>query len=346
MKLTFRWYGDGDPVSPAYIRQIPRMTGIVSSLRDCAPGEAWPREHVRALRETIEAAGLRFSVAESINIHENIKLGRPDRDALIARYGQSVEAVAAEGVPVICYNFMPVFDWLRTNLAMPQPDGSTALRFDQKDMEAIDFSEGTQDLPGWHAAYTGEEVTALRVAYAELSEEDLWDNLAYFLERIVPVAERAGVRLAIHPDDPPWSVAGFPRIITSGAALKRVTQLVDSEVNGVTLCTGSLGANPAEAARLPETIRLLAGRIHFVHARNVTHLGDRSFQESVHPDGDVDMAAVMEALLEIGFDGPARPDHGRMIWGEEGLTGYGLYDRALGAVYMAGLWDATVRRAA
>lgn len=346
MQLTFRWYGPGDPVSPAYIRQIPRMTGIVSSLQDYAPGEVWPREHVRALRETIEAAELRFSVVESINIHENIKLGRPDRDELIARYGQSVEAVAAEGVPVICYNFMPVFDWLRTDLAMPQPDGSTALRFDQKDMEAIDFSAGTQDLPGWHAAYTGEEVTALRAAYAERSEEDLWDNLAYFLERIVPVAERAGVRLAIHPDDPPWSVAGFPRIITSGAALKRVTQLVDSEANGVTLCTGSLGANPAEAARLPETIRSLAGRIHFVHARNVTRLGDRSFQESVHPDGDVDMAAVMEALLEIGFDGPARPDHGRMIWGEEGLAGYGLYDRALGAAYMAGLWDATVHRAA
>ena len=346
MKLTFRWYGPGDPVSPAYIRQIPRMTGIVSALQDCAPGEAWPREKVRALRETIEAAGLRFSVVESIAVHEHIKLGRPDRDALIARYEQSVEAVAAEGVPVICYNFMPVFDWLRTDLAMPQPDGSTALRFDQKDMEAIDFSAGTQDLPGWHAAYTGEEVTALRAGYAELSEEDLWDNLAYFLERIVPVAERAGVRLAIHPDDPPWSVAGFPRIITSGAALKRVTKLVDSEANGVTLCTGSLGANPAEAARLPETIRSLAGRIHFVHARNVTHLGDRSFQESVHPDGDVDMPAVMETLLGIGFDGPARPDHGRMIWGEKGLAGYGLYDRALGATYMAGLWDATVRGAA
>jgi len=346
MQLTFRWYGPGDPVSPAYIRQIPRMTGIVSSLQDCAPGEVWPREHVRALRETIEAAGLRFSVVESINIHEHIKLGRPDRDELIARYGQSVEAVAAEGAPVICYNFMPVFDWLRTDLAMPQPDGSTALRFDQKDMETIDFSAGTQDLPGWHAAYTGEEIAALRAAYAERSEEELWDNLAYFLERIVPVAERAGARLAIHPDDPPWSVAGFPRIITSGAALKRVTQLVDSEANGVTLCTGSLGANPAEAARLPETIRSLAGRTHFVHARNVTRLGDRSFRESVHPDGDVDMAAVMEALLEIGFDGPARPDHGRMIWGEEGLAGYGLYDRALGAAYMAGLWDATVRRAA
>ncbi len=344
MQLAFRWYGPDDPVSLAYIRQIPRMTGVVSALQDCRPGAAWPREKVRALRETIEAAGLRFSVVESIAVHERIKLGLPDRDALIARYAQSMEAVAAEGVPVVCYNFMPVFDWLRTNLAMPQPDGSTALQFDQKEMEGIDFSEGTQDLPGWHAAYAGEEIAALRAAYAERSEEDLWENLKYFLEKIVPAAERAGVRLAIHPDDPPWSVAGFPRIIASGAALKRVTQLVDSEANGVTLCTGSLGADPAEAARLPETIRSLAGRIHFAHMRNVRRLGKRSFQESTHPDGDVDMAAVMEALLETGFDGPARPDHGRMIWGEEGLAGYGLYDRALGAAYMNGLRDAALRK--
>ncbi len=345
MQLAFRWYGPDDPVSLAYIRQIPRMAGVVSALQDCQPGAAWPREKVRALRQTIEAAGLRFSVVESIAVHEHIKLGLPDRDTLIARYAQSMEAVAAEGVPVVCYNFMPVFDWLRTNLAMPQPDGSTALQFDQKTMESIDFSEGTQDLPGWHAAYAGEEIAALRAAYAERSEEDLWENLKYFLERIVPAAERMGVRLAIHPDDPPWSVAGFPRIIASGAALKRVTQLVDSEANGVTLCTGSLGANPAEAARLPETIRLLAGRIHFAHMRNVRRLGERSFQESTHPDGDVDMAAVMEALLETGFDGPARPDHGRMIWGEEGLAGYGLYDRALGAAYMNGLRDAALRKA-
>ena len=344
MKLTFRWYGPGDPVSLAYIRQIPRMTGVVSALKDCAPGEIWPREKVRALRETIEAAGLRFSVVESIAVHEHIKLGLPDRDAWIARYAQSVEAVAAEGVPVICYNFMPVFDWLRTDLARPRPDGSTTLRFDQKAMDAIDFSEGTQDLPGWYAAYSGEEISTLRAAYAERSEEDLWENLAYFLKNIAPVAERAGVRLAIHPDDPPWSVAGFPRIITSGAALKRVTELADSEANGVTLCTGSLGANPAEAARLPKTIRSLKGRIHFVHMRNVTQLGDRSFEESTHPDGDVDMAAVMEALLASGFEGPVRPDHGRMIWGEKGLAGYGLYDRALGAAYLSGLRDATARK--
>src|SRR5690606_18007491 len=155
-----------------------------------------------------------------------------------------------------------------------------------------------------------------------------------------PAARAAGVRLAIHPDDPPWAVAGFPRIITSGNALRRVTQIVDSPANGVTLCTGSLGANPVEGAALPETIRGLAGRIYFVHARNVRVTGERSFHETAHPFGDRDLPAVIKALVDVGVDGPVRPDHGRMIWGEEGRPGYGLYDRALGAAYLRGLIDA------
>ena len=343
MELAFRWYGPDDPVTLAHIRQIPRMQGIVSALHDRPPGTAWPRQEVRKRREEIEAAGLRFSVVESIPVHEHVKLGMPERDALIARYAESIKAVGAEGIPVVCYNFMPVFDWLRTDLAFGQPDGSTALRFDQEAMLAIDFSSGTGDLPGWGTAWSGEEVEALRAGYANLSEEDLWANLECFLKGIVPAAEKAGVQLAIHPDDPPWPVAGFPRIITSGHALKRVTELVDSPANGVTLCTGSLGANPDEAARLPQTIRSLRNRIHFVHARNVKTLGRRSFHESTHPDGDVDLREVMQALIDMGFDGPIRPDHGRMIWGETGRAGYGLYDRALGATYLIGLEDALGR---
>lgn len=343
MQLSFRWYGPADPVSLEYIRQIPGVTGIVTALHDRAPGEVWLREDVRALRETVEGAGLRLAVVESIPVHEDIKLGRPLRDELIDRYVRSVEAVGAEGIPVVCYNFMPVFDWLRTDLAMAMPDGSTALSFDMQAMESIDFSEGTGELPGWGAAYSGEELAGLRAAYADLTDEDLWSNLAHFLEKVVPAAERAGVRLAIHPDDPPWPVGAFPRIITSGRALGRVTELVDSPANGVTLCTGSLGADPDEAARLPEIVRLLGGRIHFVHARNVRSIGPRSFHESTHPDGDVDLAAVLAALVEAGFDGPLRPDHGRMIWGEEGRPGYGLYDRALGAAFLLGLWEALSR---
>lgn len=340
MQLTLRWYGHDDPVTLDRIRQIP-VDGVVSALYDVPVGEAWKREDVERLRDEIGSAGLSLEVIESIPVHEDVKLGRSARDAYIDAFAESVEAVGAAGIRTVCYNFMTAFDWMRTDLERPLDDGTTVLCFEQEVLGHIDFSDGTGDLPGWATAYTGEELDELRTAYAAVAPEKLWDDLAYFLERVMPAAESSGVRLAIHPDDPPWDVAGFPRIITSGAALRRVTQLVDSPANGVTLCTGSLGADPAEAAGLPETVRSLAGRIHFVHGRNVTSTGERCFHESAHPFGDVDLPAVVRALRETGFDGPMRPDHGRMIWGEEGRPGYGLYDRALGAAYLRGLWDAT-----
>lgn len=339
MKLTFRWYGPDDPVTLGQIRQIP-IEGIVSALHHIPSGMPWPETDVAQLREIIEAAGLRLEAVESIPVHEEVKWGGPERETYIDAFIRSVEAVGAVGVTVVCYNFMPVFDWLRTDLEMPLDDGSTALCFEDGVLERMDFSDGTGQLPGWAEAYSGEELAELRDRYAGLTDDALWENLAYFLQRVVPAAEAAGVRLAIHPDDPPWAVAGFPRIITSGNALRRVTQIVDSPANGVTLCTGSLGANPVEGAALPETIRGLAGRIYFVHARNVRVTGERSFHETAHPFGDLDLPAVIKALVDVGFDGPVRPDHGRMIWGEEGRPGYGLYDRALGAAYLRGLIDA------
>lgn len=340
MHMTFRWYGVDDPVPLEYIRQIPGVAGIVSALYDVPVGDVWTGEDVQALRDRVQAAGLQLSVIESIPVHEDIKLGRGDRDRLIEQYGESLHAVGAAGVPVVCYNFMPVFDWLRTDLAMRLDDASTALSFSREQMAAIDFSRGTGELPGWATAYSGEELAELRAAYESTDDEQLWDNLGYFLERIVPEAQSAGVKLALHPDDPPWPVAGFPRIITSGDAFMRVIQLVDNPVNGVTLCTGSLGAKPDEAGRLPETARRLGelGRIHFVHGRNVITTGEEAFHEAEHPYGDVDLPAVLHALKETGFDGPIRPDHGRMIWGERGRAGYGLYDRALGATYLLGVW--------
>ena len=340
MQLTLRWYGHDDPVTLDRIRQIP-VEGIVSALYDVPVGEPWMKEDVDQLCAEIEGAGLSLDVIESIPVHEEVKLGRASRDMYIDAFARSVEAVSAAGIGTVCYNFMPVFDWMRTDLEMPLDDGSSALCFEQEVLDRIDFSDGTGNLPGWARAYSGEELDELRAAYKDISPDALWDHLAYFLERVVPVAESSGVRLAIHPDDPPWAVAGFPRIITSGEALRRVTELVDSAANGVTLCTGSLGASPSEAAALPDTVRMLAGRIHFVHGRNVTTTGEHAFHESPHPFGDVDLPAVVRALRETGFDGPMRPDHGRMIWGEEGRPGYGLFDRALGAAYLRGLWDAT-----
>jgi mannonate dehydratase len=342
---TFRWFGPDDQVPLEHIRQIPGVTGVVSALYDVPVGQAWPRERLAELKSQIETAGLQFAVVESIPVHEEIKLGSAGRDRYIENYCASIRTMGELGIPVLCYNFMPVFDWMRTNLELRLEDGSTVLAFDDDALSSIDLSRGTGDLPGWATAYDAGELNALLAAYRDVDEERLWDNLAYFLERVVPVAQASSVRMAIHPDDPPWPILGLPRIITDSTALQRLTALVDSPANGVTFCTGSLGVLATN--HLPTMVRQLKDRIHFVHCRNVRLTGPRSFHETAHPSpfGDVDMFRVVEALHKAGFSGPMRPDHGRMIWGEAGRPGYGLYDRALGAMYLQGLWEGIERQA-
>jgi mannonate dehydratase len=246
------------------------------------------------------------------------------------------------GVRVLCYNFMPVFDWTRTNLSMRLSDGSTALAYDDENLANIDLSHGTRDLPGWGAAYDGKTLSRLLTQYRAVSQSQLWDNLTRFLEHVVPVAEEARVKLAIHPDDPPWPIFGIPRIITNEAAIDRLLSIVNSPSNGITFCTGSLGASAEND--LPAMARKYGkmGRIHFMHCRNVRRTGNRSFNEEPHPSeyGHVSMLEVLRALVETDFSGPMRPDHGRMIWGETGRPGYGLHDRALGATYLYGMWEA------
>lgn len=341
MQMTFRWFGETDPISLEHIRQIPAVKGIVTALYDVPVGEAWPRDSVERLAAHVDAAGLDLAVIESIPIHEDIKLGRPTRDRLMDQYCESIARVGQLGIPVVCYNFMPVFDWTRTDLAMAMPDGSTALAYDDRALSRIDLARGTGDLPGWAAAYDARTLNELLDAYRAVDEERLWEHLAFFLERVVPVAAESRVKLAIHPDDPPWSIFGLPRIITNAAALDRLTRLVDHPANGVTFCTGSLGADPSND--LAAMIRSLGarGRVHFMHCRNVRRTGVKQFHEAPHPTecGSVPMYDVMCALRDIDFRGPMRPDHGRMIWGEHGRPGYGLYDRALGAMYLQGLWE-------
>jgi len=337
--MSFRWFGTQDPVSLQHIRQIPGVEVIVSALHDVPIGECWSRSALEEHCATIAAAGLRFAVVESLPVHEDIKLGKGRRDWWIEQYCQSVQHMGQVGIEVLCYNFMPVFDWTRTELSQPLPDGSLTLGYDDTRLADIDLSSGSGSLPGWASAYGAEELRALLAEYAKVNPEQLWENLSYFLERVVPVAEAAGVKLALHPDDPPWPIFGLPRILTNGAALERLVGLVDSEANGVTFCTGSLGALPEND--LPAMIHRLGRRIHFVHGRNVRVTGERRFYESAHPTcfGSVDMRAVIQALQDVGFAGPMRPDHGRMIWGEAGRPGYGLHDRALGALYLQGLWE-------
>ncbi len=340
MKMTFRWYGLNDSISIESISQIPAIDGVVSAVYGVPVGEVWGEDKIIALKNTANANGLNFEVVESVPVHEDIKLGAPTRDRYIANYQENIRRLAKHGVKCICYNFMPVFDWLRSEMARPLKDGSNALAYDESVVLALNPLNTTLSLPGWDESYTHEEMVDLLNAYKDIDEEKLFENLKYFLDRIIPVAEECDVLMAIHPDDPPWGIFGLPRIITDKVNLKRFLDLYPSKYNGVTFCTGSWGANVNND--LIEMIHIAKGRIHFAHLRNILHTGYRKFEESGHltSHGSLDMYKIVKALLEDGFDGYVRPDHGRMIWGETGKPGYGLYDRALGAMYLYGLFEA------
>ena len=322
MKMSFRWYGPDDPVTLQNIRQIPNMQAIVTAVYDVPVGEVWSRKSIAALKKQTEDNGLQFEVIESVPVHEDIKLGKPTRDRYIENYCENIRRLAEAGIRCICYNFMPVFDWTRTQLDHRLPDGSTSLVYYKEQVDAVDPLKSDSDLtlPGWDASYTREELRAVVAEYNKMTEEDLWANLTYFLERIIPVAAECDVNMAIHEDDPCWSIFGLPRIITCEKNLDRFLKIVDDPHNGITLCTGSL-------------------------ARNVAVL-ENGFEERAHYSacGSLDMYAILSALYKNGFNGYIRPDHGRMIWGETGRAGYGLYDRALGAAYLNGLWEAITKR--
>lgn len=340
MKLTFRWYGEDDPVTLKKIAQIPCMTGIVSAVYDVPPGEVWSEESIAKVKSAAAAHGLAFEVVESVPVPEDIKLGTGKAPRMIENYCENVRRLAKAGVKCICYNFMPVFDWLRSELEHVQPDGANALAYDDAIVRTMDPLKGDLSLPGWDASYTKAELKDLLTAYAALGEEGLWKNLETFLKAVIPVAKEVGVNMAIHPDDPPWSMFGLPRIITNKQNLQRFLDIVPEKNNGITFCTGSLGADVQND--LVDMAATFADRIHFLHLRNIRHTGQRQFEEVGHPTacGSVDMFGVAKALTEHGFDGYVRPDHGRMIWGERGRYGYGLYDRALGAAYIVGLFEA------
>ncbi|MCF2651192.1 mannonate dehydratase [Anaeromassilibacillus senegalensis] len=347
MKMSFRWYGSDDKVTLQNIRQIPGMEAIVTAVYDVPVGEVWSRESIGALKKQVEDAGLLFEVIESVPVHEDIKLGKPSRDRYIENYCENIRRLAEAGIQCICYNFMPVFDWTRTQLDHVLPDGSTSLVYYQEQVEAVDPLKSDSDLtlPGWDASYTREELKAVVAEYNAMTEENLWANLTYFLERIIPVAAQCGVNMAIHEDDPCWSIFGLPRIITCEENLDRFLKIVDDPHNGITLCTGSLGCSAENDVVHMAAKYAAMGRIHFVHARNVAVL-ENGFEERAHLSkcGSLDMYAILKALYKNGFNGYIRPDHGRMIWGETGRAGYGLYDRALGAAYLNGLWEAIVKR--
>ena len=348
MKLSFRWYGESDPVTLENISQIPGLRSIVSAVYDVKPGEVWPEESLAAMVKACEDKGLVFDVVESIPVHEDIKLGRNNVDELLEVYCENIRRCAKYGIKCVTYNFMPVFDWTRTQLDKKAPDGSTSLAMYWDQMRGLDPLKDDIHLPGWDSSYSQEEVRELITAYGELGEEGLWANLEKFLKKVIPVAQECGVRMAIHPDDPPYPIFGLPRIITCEANLDRFLKLVDSPANSLCLCTGSLGC--AKSNDVVAMVRKYAemDRIAFMHIRNVKIMEDGSFEERAHLSscGSLDIYEIVKALVENGYDGYVRPDHGRMIWGETGKPGYGLFDRALGATYINGLFEAAEKNLA
>ncbi|MBS7389938.1 MAG: mannonate dehydratase [Ruminococcus sp.] len=348
MQMTFRWFGsEKDTVTLEQIRQIPNVVGVVPALHNLPAGEAWELDDIMKMKSEIEKAGLTMECIESVNVHEDIKIGLPTRDKYIENYKTSIRNLAKAGVKVICYNFMPVFDWTRTDLAMNMGDGATCLSYDGVQIEGkspeqmfkdIDDNSNGYAMPGWETERMP-EIKELFEKYKGVTSDDLWNNLKYFLDAIMPVCEECDVKMAIHPDDPPWDIFGLPRIIKDRESLKKLLELVPSKYNGLTFCTGSLGASSKND--LPAMIREFGDRIYFAHLRNV-NVVDNHFNETAHESntGSLDMYEIVKALQDVGFDGYIRPDHGRMIWGEVARPGYGLYDRALGVAYLNGLWEA------
>lgn len=352
MNMTLRWYGTGfDTVTLKQIRQIPGVTGVITTLYDSVPGEAWEMKKILSLKKEVEDAGLLIHGIESVNVSDAIKVGTPDRDRHIENYITTLERLGKADIHMVCYNFMPVFDWTRTELARKRADGSTVLAYTQAAVDRLNpedmFHSISSDMngtvmPGWEPERMA-KVKELFALYKNVDDEKLFANLKYFLEAIMPVCDKFDINMAIHPDDPAWSVFGLPRIIINKENILRMTKMVDNPHNGVTFCSGSYGTNLQN--NLPDMIRSLKGRIHFAHVRNLKFNSPTDFEEAAHlsSDGTFDMYEIMKALYDIGFDGPIRPDHGRMIWDEVAMPGYGLYDRALGATYLNGLWEAIVK---
>ena len=387
MQETWRWFGPKDPVPLAHARQAG-ATGIVTALHEIPNGAAWPAEAVERRRDMVRAAGLEWVVAESIPVSEDIKTRSGDWRAHIAAYQESIRSLARSGVRTICYNFMPVIDWTRTDLAWPMPDGALALRFDATAFAAFDlfilrrpgaegdwgedraaqaeaYARALDDagrerlartimagLPGAEESYTLEQFRAALARYRGLSDDDLRAALGDFLDAVVPVAEEVGVRIAIHPDDPPRPLLGLPRVVSTAADVRWLLQRVESPANGLTFCTGSYGVRPDND--LPAMARAFAGRIHFLHLRSTRREVDpQSFHEAPHLDGDVDMLAVIRAVVDeerrraaAGREDsriPMRPDHGHQMLDDIGRPanpGYSAIGRLRGLAELRGAFRA------
>ncbi len=383
LEQTFRWFGPADEVSLADIKQTG-AAGIVTALHQIPCGEVWTKQDILARKKLIEDAGLTWSVVESVNIHESIKTGAPERDLYIEHYKSTLKNLAQAGIKVVCYNFMPVLDWTRTHLRYSLPDKAVALRYDAIALAAFDlyilqrpeaFEEFNQEvqqkakqyldglskeekqtltetimagLPGTDEVFTIPEFQEHLKKYNQIGKNELRENLAYFLRAIIPTAEQEGVKMCIHPDDPPFPILGLPRIVCDADDLQFIVDAIDSDSNGITFCTGSLGANPAN--QLPEMIARFGNKIHFLHLRNVEREANGSFYEAPHLEGSNSMYQIMKAVVEEQkrrlasgagtINIPMRPDHGHLILDDfkrNTYPGYSVIGRLKGLAELRGL---------
>ena len=384
LEQTWRWFGPNDPVTLAEAKQAG-ATGIVSALHHIPAGKVWPKNEIEKRKRMIEAAGLRWSVAESIPVHEDIKKKSGAFRKYIGNYKTSIRNLADCGVNIVCYNFMPVLDWSRTDLRVVFSDRSITTKFEMHVLAAFDIyilrrigaeasytNEQIQKakefykkldankkkqligtillgFPGSLEAYSLKQLASALHEYNDIGETELRENLSHFLKEIIPVAEECGIFMAIHPDDPPWSLFGLPRIVSTSKDIEYILNAEESPSNGLTFCTGSLGASSEN--NLVEMAERFAQRIHFIHLRNVSRHNDRDFIEDNHLDGDVDLYGVMKTLVgeqkrrvnegEKNIRMPLRPDHGHLMLPDQrkkGIyPGYSLFGRMRALAELRGL---------
>lgn len=383
LEQTFRWFGPSDPVTLQAITQTG-ATGIVNALHHIPAGEEWSLEEIQTRQAMIEAAGLRWSVVESVNIHESIRIAGPERDSYIEKYIRTLKNLSQAGLSVVCYNFMPVLDWTRTNLDYRLANGASALRYDAPALAAFDlyilqrpeayheFNAEQQQkakayldslsaeqitnltniimagLPGTDDVFTVDEFKVHLKKYEHINSAVLKQNMAYFLKAIIPDAEKLGIKMCVHPDDPPFSILGLPRVVSTEQDLVDVVNACPSPSNGLTYCTGSLGANPAND--LPGIVSRLGEHIHFLHLRNVQREADGSFYEADHLTGSTDMYAVMKNVIleqekrkangRTDLAIPMRPDHGHKLLDDYNYNtypGYSVIGRLKGLAELRGL---------
>jgi mannonate dehydratase len=390
MEQCWRWYGPDDPVTLDHVRQAG-ATGVVSALHHIYDGRAWPEADVLERKRVIEAAGLTWSVVESIPVHNSFKIGAPERGRYAGYYRDSIRALAKAGIATVCYNFMPVVDWTRTDLLYRLPTTGYALRFDAIDFAAYDLfvlqrkngaasytpariAEAEQrlkaltseqvdqiernliaGLPATERSYDRDSFREALAEYDAVGPKELRDNLAWFLREIIPVAEEEGVRMCIHPDDPPFSLYGLPRIVSTAEDVRFILNAVDSPANGLTFCTGSYGTRADND--IVAMVKEFADRIHFVHLRNITIEEDGSFYEAEHLEGGTDMTHVILALMQeetrrrregrTDWRIPMRPDHGHLLADDIGKKkinpGYSLIGRLKGLAELRGIMRAVER---